>query len=226
MISYHFYASPDASEPPSRWSYSFFGQADHFLDVVRYIEAIRQRLSPQTQTTIDELGAILPQDNVMPYRPIPDSYWNLCAAMYAYLYAHLADLGIDVAGESQLLGYPTQFPSVSMVDWNTGQPNARYWALKLIHDHFGPGDKLVEAHTGLSGVYAKAFITPNNEHKILLINKRDRLATVSLAGTSGGHVEYVDPTTGENPPGNVRLPGDEINLNGYSVAVVTLPVRQ
>src|SRR5205085_11100340 len=97
MISYHFYASPDASEPPSRWSYSFFGQADHFLDVVRYIEAIRQRLSPQTQTTIDELGAILPQDNVMPYRPIPDSYWNLCAAMYAYLYAHLADLGIDVA---------------------------------------------------------------------------------------------------------------------------------
>ena len=64
--------------------------------------------------------------------------------MYAYLYVELAKRGVEVAGESQLVGYPTQFPSVSMVDWDTGQPNARFWVLKLLRDNFGPGDKLVE----------------------------------------------------------------------------------
>ena len=76
--------------------------------------------------------------------PIPNSYWNLSGAMYAYLYGELAKLGIEVAGESQLVGYPTQWPSVSMVDWDTGQPNARFWVLKLLRTNFGPGDKLVE----------------------------------------------------------------------------------
>jgi len=31
-------------------------------------------------------------------------------------------LGIDLAGESQLVGYPTQLPSVSMMDWIDGKP--------------------------------------------------------------------------------------------------------
>ena len=47
-------------------------------------------------------------------KPIPDSYWHLSGATYAYVFGNLASLGIDVAGESQLVGYPTQFPSVSM----------------------------------------------------------------------------------------------------------------
>src|SRR5207247_6717024 len=77
-------------------------------------------------------------------KPIPDSYWNLAGAEYAYIFAELTRLGIDVAGESQLVGYPTQFPSVSMVDCNNGTPNARLWVLKLVHANFRPGDKLVE----------------------------------------------------------------------------------
>ena len=68
----------------------------------------------------------------------------MAGALYAYLFGELRSLGIDVAGESQLVGYPTQFPSVSMVDWTNGKPNPRYWVLKLLKDSFGPGDKLVE----------------------------------------------------------------------------------
>jgi hypothetical protein len=41
-----------------------------------------------------------------------------------------------------------------MVDWNTGQPNARYWVLKLLRDNFGPGDKLVETSVGAPHIYA------------------------------------------------------------------------
>ena len=57
MISYHFYAKPTQNEPPEVQQYTFFNQADRFLAVVRWAESIRQRLSPQTQTDLDELGS-------------------------------------------------------------------------------------------------------------------------------------------------------------------------
>ena len=46
MITYHFYATPSADQTPEIQQYTFFDQADHFLDTVRYVESIRQRLSP------------------------------------------------------------------------------------------------------------------------------------------------------------------------------------
>jgi len=139
------------------------------------------------------------------------------------LYAQLANLGIEVAGESQLVGYPTQFPSVSMVDWNTGRANARSWALKLLRDNFGPGDKLVETQVGLPAVYAQGFVTRDGKRKILLINKRSRPAVVSIPSATGAQVDFVDQTTGLNPPGTVKLPGEELGLDGFAVAVVGLP---
>ncbi|MCL5004956.1 MAG: glycosyl hydrolase family 39 [Acidobacteria bacterium] len=223
MISYHFYASPYPDESVDAWPYTFFSQADGFLDQVRYIEAIRKRLSPETKTTIDEMGSILPNDNVVPRKPIPDSYWNLCAAMYAYLYARLSLLGINVAGESQLVGYPSQFPSVSMVNWETGQLNARGWVLKLLRDNFGPGDKLVPTSFRSPAMYAQGFLTPAGEHKVLLINKRNRDIEITLPGGAQATEEYVDQSTGDEPPASVRLTGDTIILKGFAVAVVTLP---
>ena len=150
FISYHFYASPSADQSPEVQQFTFFAQADGFLNVVRYVESIRQRLSPETRSTIDEIGSIAADDGDQGVpghiaKPIPNSYWNLAGAMYAYIFGKLTSMGVDVAGESQLVGYPTQFPSVSMVDWNTGKPNARYWVLKLLRDNFGPGDKLVDS---------------------------------------------------------------------------------
>ncbi|MGH9444606.1 MAG: GH39 family glycosyl hydrolase [Terriglobia bacterium] len=221
MISYHFYASPAADERPSAWPYTFFDQAGRFLATVRYIQAIRERLSPQTDTDADELGAILPGDP-QGKLPIPNSYWNLCSAMYAYLYGNLANLGIQVAGESQLVGYPSQFPSVSMVNWKTGQPNARFWTLKLLHDHFGPRDKLVSSHASIPYVYAQGFATRDGKHAVLLANERNRSFTITIPGAAGGVEEYVDQTTAEQPPATAELSGDMLTLRGFGVAVVTL----
>jgi len=153
-------------------------------------------------------------------QPIPNSYWNLSGAMYAYVFAQLARQGIDVAGESQLVGYPTQFPSVSMVDWNTGQPNARTWVLKLLHDNFAPGDKLVNTRITAPNVYAQAFLTGDGRRKILLVNQRDRALEISLPGIAGARVDYVDQTTAFQPPTSAPLPGDVITLRGLAVAVV------
>ena len=155
-ISYHFYGTPDFDKQDlSYYQYSFFNKADAFLDRVTYIENIRKRLAPQTFTTINEIGNILGDQMGT---SIPDAYWNLAGAMYAYLYLELTKMGIDVAGESQLVGYPTQFPDVSMMNWKTGIPNARFWVLKLLKDNFKPGDKLVTTNSNSSEVSSQAFI--------------------------------------------------------------------
>lgn len=218
-ISYHFYGSPDNNKQPiGTYQYSFFNQANGFLDRVRYIENIRKRLAPHVFTTINEIGNILSRDGVN--EPIPDAYWNLSGAMYAYIYLELAKIGVDAAGESQLVGYPTQFPSVSMMNWENGKPNARFWVLKLLKDNFGPGDKLVQTHANIPGLVTQAFITKEGK-KLLLINKQQEEIQLQLpAGANGSQMSYVDGTTGENEPAKKQLSGDAVRLNAFSVAVI------
>ena len=184
--------------------YTFFAYADGFLSTVRYVETIRKRLSPETKTTIDEIGAISADDIMQDQpghvtQPIPSSYWNLTCAMYAYIFGELTRMGVDVAGESQLVGYPTQFPSVSMVDWNTGKPNSRIWVLSLLRENFGPGDKIVETEpfdrSVDSYLYSLAVVKPDGKRRILLVNKRDRPFEITVPGATGGQEDYVDQTT-------------------------------
>ena len=103
MISYHFYATGSSRTDPKSWE-SFFTQLDTFTFEVEQIEEIRKILSPETRTTIDELGIILPDDN-NPHAPLfPLIYWNAAAAFYAYAWGKLSRLGVDVVGHSQLVG--------------------------------------------------------------------------------------------------------------------------
>ncbi len=234
FISYHFYAIPTADENPEVEQFTYFDQADGFLKAVRYVESIRKRLSPETRTTIDELGVISADDVAQAEpghvaQPIPNSYWNLAGAMYAYIFGELTKIGVDVAGESQLVGFPTQFPSVSMVNWTDGKPNARYWVLKLVHDNFGAGDKLVEIEpfspfaSNHPYVYSLAFVTRDGKKRLLLVNKRDRSFEIEIPGSTGGRVDYVDQTTAFDPPGSAKIDGDKVTLRGFAVMAVTLP---
>ena len=115
-----------------------------------------------------------------------------------------------------------------MVDWNNGKPNARYWVLKLLHDNFGAGDKLVEIEPLSPSaptqpyVYMIAFVTHDGKKRLLLVNKRNRSFEISIAGGSGAQLDYVDQTTGFQPPASATLATDSVELGGFSVAVVTL----
>jgi len=229
MISYHFYAaiSAEAAKKES-WEDAVFDQTRKFLGKVKHIETIRQRLSPQTATAINELGVIHHQDGGQGQagyvcKPFPASYWNVCAAQFAFLYGELANLGIEMVGESALMQMPGFYPSVSMMDWETGRPNARYWALRLLRENFGPGDKLVVTSTASPEVYAQAFLTRDGKRKLLLVNTRNKPTELSIAGAAGGKKETVDQTTGFNPPALVQLDSDTLELRGLAVQVVTLP---
>ncbi|HEV2426190.1 MAG TPA: glycosyl hydrolase family 39 [Terriglobia bacterium] len=227
MISYHFYAVPSADEPPEVQQFTYFDQADRFLEDVGYIEAIRKMLSPRTGTMVNEIGTMLPDDwsqNKPDYvfKPIRPDYWSLSAATYAYVFVGLARLGIEAAGESSIPNAPGMWPSIAMLDWNTAQPNARYWVLKLILDNFRPGSKLVESSSDSGDVTAQAFVSPRGERKLLLINKREREFEIELPGRGGAKVEMIDLATGSNPPAASPVAGSSFKLGGFGVAVVTL----
>ncbi|HUI41655.1 MAG TPA: glycosyl hydrolase family 39 [Terriglobia bacterium] len=227
MISYHFYAVPNADEPPEAQQFTYFDQADRFLEDVGYIEAIRKMLSPRTGTMVNEIGTMLPDDwaQTSPgyvFKPIRPDYWNLSAATFAYVFVGLARLGIDAAGESSIPNAPGMWPSIAMLDWDTAQPNARYWVLKLILDNFRPGDKLVESSSDSGYVTVQALVTPGGERKVLLINKREREFEVEPPEPAGANVEMIDLATGSNPPAAIPIAGSSFRLGGFGVAVVTL----
>ena len=237
-FAYHYYCQP-CPEPdggPETLAYTLFPQATGFVNVVRYIEQIRQRLAPTTITMVDEVGTIYPDSQTAAQADrIPNLYWNASAAMFAFLFPQLARLGIEVVHHSELIDYPGQYPGTTLVHWQTGKPNARYWVSKLIGDHFGPGDKLVDTHVTIENatigdsstrrdyVYGQAFVTKDGKRKILLVNKRDRSFRVVMPECAGAQVEYVDQETAYDPPAKTALHSEHLTLNGYGVAVVTLP---
>jgi len=181
---------------------------------------------------INEAGSILSGDMVQGEpnhveKPIPPAYWNLSGALYAYLYVQLAQLGVDVVGESQLVGFPSQFPSVSMVDWTNGKPNARLTILELIKHNLGPGDDLAETEVRSNGIpedadaiVAQAYTT-GGERKLLLINERNREVLVELPKECAGST--LQTIGGASPDLVKQQVGDtKLRLLPFSVSIVRL----
>ena len=114
-----------------------------------------------------------------------------------------------------------------MVNWDTAHPNAHYWVLSLIHDNFGPGDKLAPTRSSSPDVVAQASITSAGR-KVLLVNTSDKSVAVDLAGTytSGGlRADLVDETSGEQPPRRENITGKTITLSPFAVAVISQGVK-
>jgi hypothetical protein len=113
-----------------------------------------------------------------------------------------------------------------MVDWNSGNPNPRFRVLQLLHDNFGPGDKVVGLGADFSShnpyVYAMPVITKEGKKRVLLVNKSQNAMEVQLSGGSGAQMEYVDQTTGFDPAKKISLQAEKFTLNGFSVTAVTL----
>ena len=213
---------PAADQSPEIQQYTFFEQADHFLDTVRYVESIRQRLSPQTQTDINELGSIAAMTTAAAPIVIPNSYWNLSGAMYAYVYAELAAWASSTRANRSLSGTPRSFRQCPWWTGSRGSPTRATGCSKLLHDNFGPGDKLMDTRIIRPTFTRRGIVTRDGKHKVLLVNKRDRTFVVSVPGAATGHMEVVDQQTAFQPPAGGQLRSDEVTLGGLAVAVVTL----
>jgi hypothetical protein len=95
-------------------------------------------------------------------------------------------MGVEVASSAELIDYPGQFAAITLVDWDSGKPNPRYWALRLLHDEIHPGDRLVATTEPDGTVAAQGFLSNAGKKKLLLVNKRDRQFTVNVPGARGG----------------------------------------
>ncbi|HYQ64547.1 GH39 family glycosyl hydrolase [Actinophytocola sp.] len=223
LISYHFYAQPKATDTVDEYGPDGFAQADGFLANVEQVENIRRALAPTVGTTVNELGTILPGSATQADpAPIPDAYWNFSGGVYAYVFARLALMGIDIVGESQLMGYPSQYPSVSMLDWTTGEPNARYRVLQLILEEAKPGCRLIEIPDQSSGGSLHALaMNDHGRRKVLVINKTNTPVEVGIDGLRGGQVRIVDQRSAGGPIRDEQNSGT-FTLGGYAVAVAIL----
>jgi hypothetical protein len=222
-ISYHCYANANSEQKFDAYEYTVFDKAESFINTVSFIENIRRRLSPQTHSDINELGTFVSEE--MRNKPIPPAYWNLSASIYAYFFIELTKLGIDVIGESQLVGFPTQFPDVSMINYENNKPNARYWILKLIKDNISPGAILIktniEANKG-EDLLAQAFID-HGVRKILLLNKRNKSISVKLpTGYKGGEINTLDSISGDNEAVKSLIDNETIELKPFAVHLIVL----
>ncbi|EDQ87299.1 uncharacterized protein MONBRDRAFT_27352, partial [Monosiga brevicollis MX1] len=144
LVSFHFYASSANRTDPNAYQ-QFFSDADGFLQEVVQIAAARDQLNPMTALSCNEMGVILPNDNDPTAAIPPQIYFVAAGAMYAYLVPHMTKLGVNVLGASQLAGSPPipewdipdpQYPSVTLVNWTSGQGNPRYWVLKMFLEEF------------------------------------------------------------------------------------------
>jgi len=225
-ISYHNYVSSNTRTNPADFE-SFFPQADSFFTLVKQIEQIRKELSPNTKTDLDELGVILPNDNDANPAQFPAVYWNAAAAHYTYDFMNLAQQGIDILGESQMVGYVSQYPSVSMVNYTTGEGTARYWVLSLLLQHFGVDRTQKSFDTSSSDeslIYAQGWTDDNksDQQKLILINKKSTPQQVTLSlKFEAALVQYVDPSTGFGPHQSYILTTTTMQLLPFGVYLIS-----
>ncbi len=223
MISYHCYANANNNQKFGAYEYTLFDKADNFLNTVGYIESIRKRLSPGTKTDIDELGTFV--SDSMREKPIIQAYWNLSASVYAYFFIGLTKAGIDVIGESQLVGFPTQYPDVSMINYINNKPNARFWVLKLIKDNIKAGDTLVDTQIDANNgddLSAQAF-TDGTVKKVLILNKRNKTISLKVpAEFNGAKISTIDELSGDDAAIQSVISTDSVELKPFAVSLMVL----
>lgn len=230
----------NSNNDPSSWHADFFtnppasatdgAAAKPFVGRLKAVMKIRDELSPKTKVIIDEMGVfdlIKPGDDscrsTATYTAYNPLYWNANGANWAYTFITAENLGLRLVSMSQMDGYPTQCPSISMFDYDTAKPNAHYWALKLVNSNFGPGDKLVPTQSSSDDLAAQAAITRSG-WKLLLVNTTDHAINVDLAGAyrgSGVRLQVVDEKSGEEPPRIEQVSGTQVSIAPFAVVVVS-----
>lgn len=236
-FAFHNYVN--APNDPSTWHAKYFtdpesgptdgASANAFAERIEQVMKIRDELSPKTKLIVDELGTfniVKPGEEACradePYTAFHPLYWNANGANWAVNFVTAEKLGLPLMSVSQMVGYPTQCPSIAMFDPDTAKPNSHYWVLYLINRNFGPGDKLAGTESSSDDLVAQAAITPGGR-KVLLINTTEKPIDVDLSGTfevPDLAAQIVDQASGEDEPRQEFLTRPHLTLAPFAVAVV------
>ena len=139
------------------------------------------------------------------------------------------EMGFGYVSSDQLIGgpWPDNFPSVTSLDWTTGDPNAKYYAVQMLASTLGAGPKqLYNTTVSSSSVYALGIELADDERILLVISKSDQSIQVRIAEASVGiNMTVLEGTglePGFHPPVTRRFttPQNDLNLGPYAVAVL------
>jgi hypothetical protein len=219
MISYHYYVGVNPEDKAETLQADFFKRADVLIEAVKKVEVVRRRLSPDTMTYLDELGTMWMNGEKADNPPIPEHYWTLSSSVFAYMYLGLVRQGIDMVGAAELIDYPGQFAGTTLLDWNTGKPNARFLVTQLLHDTLKPGDALHPTSSSSKAVEAQAFSNALGR-VLVLVNKTDAKVQLEIPGAVGARMTSVDQTTNNMPPSQFVVQSNSILLEPQATAVL------
>eukprot|EP00048_Salpingoeca_helianthica_P017509 m.237593 g.237593 ORF g.237593 m.237593 type:complete len:591 (-) comp21225_c0_seq1:25-1797(-) len=217
-ISYHAY--PTASFGPDASQYTgFFSYVDEFMGKIDAIEAVRQRLAPRTKVSLNEVGTIADTAIDTPL------YWTASAAYFAYFFMSVSMKNISLLGQSQYVGAPGQFPSVSMINWTDGSGTARFWGVHLLLEHFQtPSTRILETLVQAGGIAALAYEYGESGNGVmLLVNTKMATTSVRLPDTPpNASAQVIDSVSGSGPARSVPLDNHVLQLLPYATAVVPI----
>ena len=124
------------------------------------------------------------------------------------------------------------FPCVTMLN-DDGTGTARFWVLKLLIQGLGGADTektLVETTVSAPGVFAQAFAvrptgkpTAEPRRMLLLVNKGNASAAVTVPGAAGKRASWVDARAGYSavPLGSgVVASSGTVTLGGFAVELI------
>ena len=116
------------------------------------------------------------------------------------------------------------YPRLGVAELEPQRDSRTSWDFSLIDPivEIAPISQFAQTHPY---VYASAVVTKEGKRKMLLMNKHNGNFDLSIAGASGGQLEYVDITTGFQPPTSTKLTSDNLTLRSFSVAVLYSALR-
>ena len=220
MVSYHFYIAANPGEDLDSLQELFYQRAGGVLDTVSQIEAIRKQLSPATKTYINELGFMWMDGKKVDQQPIPDRFWTLSSAVFAYTYLGLVRQGIDFVASAELIDYPGQYAGSSLLDWTSGQPFARYYVTRELIRDVRAGDILCPTQVTGGAVAAQGFVSDRGR-LIVLVNKLHTPQRVTIQGAKGMRALAVTDT--RSAPRSLRFSGASLILAPDAVVFASGP---
>lgn len=170
--------------------------------------------------------------------------WNSAAAVFALGYATLAELGYKYVGADQLVGgtWPDNEPAVSCLDWQTGEPNVKYYAIKMLADSVGSKasktiykSTLTGAGTGGAGtkyagpIHAMPYEMAGQK-AMLVVNMKQAAQVLTVVGaTVGATVSVLEVDVNSKEPGFTGPPatrkvgaGGEVDLGPFAIALIDM----
>ena len=154
---------------------------------------------------------------------------NLLVSTFHIDYDHSLLFCICLLGYPELpdLQFQPNYPSVTMLNWTTGEGTAKYWTSKLLIETADiNNDQAVVTQTtdvGGQNVFSQAFVGRDGRRWVLIVNKRYADIDIFLPGCAGGRMQIVNEASGFGPATEVTLTLSRITLSPFAVAVIHMP---